>query len=388
MAMGSTMNDEEWAVQMIQEWKTCDDIAGTFSRTGKVQKLEAMAKKDPRIMRLVLKELDTRNAADQYYPFMVAQMLARIEARDVLPVMFRILQDKGRSDLDRFRAASVLGLIGKPALPILAEALKSSDVFGRKQAASALTAMGDLGGKEHETGAIFLIFQAMQDENMDVRTTAIECFAGAFSAKCAGPYLRKALQHENPLVRAGAADALIEYKVDVPEAEKTLLALLGHANAEVRFQALRGFRHEGRSYGIAALMPLRKSLTDKDARVRAGAARALGNLGPASETAVGDLLDVLKKDLKGEYELIARGEAATALGRIGPAAKEAVPALIAALKENNYLLPFVAVNALGDIGPDAQAAIPILERFLQEDGDNYEVALALRRIQGRKTPDR
>jgi HEAT repeat protein len=381
----SAMN-EELGLKMIQEWKDGPTDSYDF---GKQQKLGALAREDAKVMKLLLKELETRDAPNKFYVGDLALLLGRSHAEEAIPALFGILQDRTRDELTRSGAGRALGLIGKPALPTLAQALKSSDVIVRMGATDALSAMGDLdlepkkgAVKKGEPRAIPLLLDAMQDDEERVRHSAVGCFCSSFTAEFAVPYLRKALQHENGLVRAGAAGALIEYKVNHAEAEKTLLELLAHANVEVRAQAVRGLGHENRLYTKAAVAPLRSALEDRDRRVRAGAALALSRQGPAGEPAVGDLLKAFKED-KDES---VRVEAATALGAIGPAARDAVPALIGALKGENSLVPLSAINALGDIGPDARAAIPILESFLQGTDDDFEIALALAKIRGQKLP--
>ena len=376
--------NEKLALQLIQEWKTWHNLEPHDFE--KEKELGALAKKDKRVMKLLLKELETRDAPNVFYVEYLACRLGLIQAQEAIPTLSRIIQDKSRSDFDRSGAIRALGLMGKPALPTLAEVLKSSDVFGRRQAAGALGSMGDLGGRKQVPEAISLLLEAMKDEDEEVRNVAVSCFGFevAFTPEFAGPYLLKALQHKNPFVRAGAAEASICLKVNAAEAEKTILELLGHANIEVRLQALGGLRHEERSYGKAAVTPLRSALKDKDSRVRAGAALALSCQGPAAEPALGDLLKLLKED-KDER---VRANAVTALGSIGPAAKEAVPALIDALK-NDSLIHWSAINALGDIGPNARAAIPLLEGLLREyqevgsPDDVRHVALMLAKIRGK-----
>ena len=381
--------NEKMTLQLIQEWKTwhksgLHDLQ--LHDSEKTIELGILAKKDKGVMKLLLKELETRDAPNIFYVKYLALLLGRIEALEAIPALSRILQDKTRHDCDRGGALHALGWMGKPALPALAEALKSSDVFGRKYAAAALTIMGDFGGGKQVPEAISLLLEAMKDEDEEVRNAAVGCFGFevAFTPEFAGPYLLKALQHKNPFVRAGTAEASIRLKVNAAEAEKTLIELLGHPNIEVRLQALGGLGHEECSYGKAAVPPLRVALKDKDSRVRAGAALALSCQGPAAEPALGDLLKLLKED-KDEG---VRAEAATALGCIGPAAKEAVPALIDALK-NDSLIHWRAINALGDIGPNARAAIPLLEGLLREyqevgsPDDVRHVALMLAKIRGK-----
>ena len=375
--------NEKLALQLIQEFKTGLNL-GTYYFE-KEKELGALAKKDQRVMKLLVKELETRTP-NKFYVGGVALLLGKIQAQEAIPAILGVLQDKSRDEIERGGACRALGLMGKPALPTLAEALKSSDVFGRKYAAAALSAMGDLGGRKQVPEAISLLLEAMKDEDEEVRSAAVGCFGFevAFTPEFAGPYLLKALQHKNPFVRVGAAEASICLMVNGAEAEKTILELLGHPNVEVCLQALRGLGHGELSYGKAAVPPLRSALKDKDSRVRAGAALALSCQGPAAEPALGDLLKLLKED-KDER---VRANAVTALGSIGPAAKEAVPALIDALK-NDSLIHWSAINALGDIGPNARAAIPLLEGLLREyqevgsPDDVRHVALMLAKIRGK-----
>jgi HEAT repeat protein len=67
--------------------------------------------------------------------------------------------------------------------------------------------------------------------------------------------------------------------------------------------------------------------------------------------------------------------AARALGEVGPAAKEAVPALIAALKGMDDGVRESAASALGRIGPAAREAIPALEAAARDGVWGAESAL-------------
>jgi len=91
-------------------------------------------------------------------------------------------------------------------------------------------------------------------------------------------------------------------------------------------------------------------LGSNDRRVRVAAAEALGGIGPAAKTAVGDLIRALA-DKESEVRYVT----ATALGEIGPAAKDAVPALIAALGDERGWLKWAAARALVYIDPAAAA---------------------------------
>jgi HEAT repeat protein len=73
-----------------------------------------------------------------------------------------------------------------------------------------------------------------------------------------------------------------------------------------------------------AIDPLKKSLQkDIDAKVRAAAARALGNIHPDAEGTVDLLIERLKNDSSMDVKMAS----VVALGQYGPEAKDALPAL-------------------------------------------------------------
>ncbi|MEW5724697.1 MAG: HEAT repeat domain-containing protein [Thermodesulfobacteriota bacterium] len=162
----------------------------------------------------------------------------------------------------------------------------------------------------------------------------------------AGPVLVRALESDNPLYRAQAAQTL-------------------------------GTWGAGAAFAVG---PLMEALADEDATVREAAAAALGSVGSGAAVAVPRLAELLKDD----YEW-ARRKAAWALGEIGPAAAPAVPALaLALLDDRERLVREEAARALGKIGPAAAEAVPALKKALQ-DQDGWvgnEAARALKKITG------
>jgi HEAT repeat protein len=77
-----------------------------------------------------------------------------------------------------------------------------------------------------------------------------------------------------------------------------------------------------------ALPALIKATQDKDTDVRAWAAHAIAEIGPAAKAAVPALIKLLQGKVEGP-----RNTSCMALGAIGPAAKDALPALRAALDD-------------------------------------------------------
>ena len=112
----------------------------------------------------------------------------------------------------------------------------------------------------------------------------------------------------------------------------------------------------GAEDNISALIKLLQSpliVERRDAVIK------LGELGPASITAVMPLTKTLK-DESGEIRILS----AEALGEIGPCAIDALPFLIEAMNDNNVGVKKAAVNSIGEMGSIAKSAIPDLVNAL------------------------
>ncbi len=115
-----------------------------------------------------------------------------------------------------------------------------------------------------------------------------------------------------------------------------------------------------------------EQLGDIHVEVSKAAAKALGDIGPATVAA---LAAVLKESPQGEgtkRQMSAnrlerkKAHAMEALGFIGPAAARAVPALVEALSSNDFKVASAAAVALGGIGPGAgeDAATALAEKLI------------------------
>jgi HEAT repeat protein len=365
------MNEFEIAQKIIHEWRK---TIGSFDFE-KQQKLGILAKKNAKIRDGLLKDLEARQLDDDDYVPSLVLMLGRAQIPEAIPQIERILHDKKASESLRGRAGRALGLIGEPALPAISKALKSSDLLVRGSAIDALNAMGDLNvdgpPRKRIPEALSLLISAMADDNDETRGEVVGALKSAFTSEFGVPHLEKALQHDNPLIRAGSADALLRYGQKKKEAEAVLHKLLIDKSVEVRASATRAFQSDKRTYDKAAIPLLQSLLNDNDARVRERAANGLANFGPDSAPAVDSLRSALARKAMDSDEMGAKASAAVALGRIGPAAKSAVPELMAALAETRDSgVGEGCIFALGEIGPAAQKAIPLLER-LQSDNPDF-----------------
>ena len=115
--------------------------------------------------------------------------------------------------------------------------------------------------------------------------------------------------------------------------------------------------------GVSAVSALMTALEDERENVRASAAYALSEMGPAAAEAVGGLIALLTD----ESEEVRR-HATSALGMIKEPVSKTVPALVRVLEDREDTdLAFFAAQALTRIGPDATEAIPALQEALMSE---------------------
>jgi HEAT repeat protein len=111
------------------------------------------------------------------------------------------------------------------------------------------------------------------------------------------------------------------------EAAKRYLGDLKSSDTKVRLMAIEEIGKLGQikaSYGKPAIPLLVEALKDKDAKVRAAAALALGQVDPEKDEALEPLLSLVKND---KEELAVRRSAILGLAALGEKATDALPAL-------------------------------------------------------------
>jgi HEAT repeat protein len=116
------------------------------------------------------------------------------------------------------------------------------------------------------------------------------------------------------------------------------------------------------------------ALTNQDGVVRAAAANGLGEIGPAAQRAIPDLIRVLKDPFH-----VARISAAQSLGTLRAHPEIVVPALVDALSDEENAVRQEAARSLGEFGAAARSAVPALLRDLAK-GENVAASQALRKI--------
>jgi hypothetical protein len=133
-----------------------------------------------------------------------------------------------------------------------------------------------------------------------------------------------------------------------------------------------------------------KQLTAASGADRAKAAEMLGKRGGINANDVDDAVEPLKTMLQKDKDAKARAAAARALGDIHPEAATTVPTLIDALKnDKDKDVKMATVVALGQFGPDAKDALPPLREYatkfdLKKSKDGQTIQTTIQLINGGK----
>ncbi|MFO0843868.1 MAG: HEAT repeat domain-containing protein [Gemmataceae bacterium] len=272
----------------------------------------------------------------------VAEALVPLGA-EAMPSLAKLLGDADpRSREGAARALGGMGVAARSALPALEQMLKDPDAAARTQAAlslwsidqnaeaalpvanlvlkdvdtadrwEAIEAVGIIGAEARPPirGLFEVLANALKDRDPRVRVQAARhLWRRERQAKVIVPLLRDAVADRDPLVRAVAVETLGELGAD--ESALPLLALaLEDRDAGVRLLAEEGLARGG----VGSVPSLLESLGAKSRRVRLGAVRALGLIGPAAKGARGGL-EKLTAGPDAALQLAAR----EALRAIGPA---------------------------------------------------------------------
>ena len=205
-------------------------------------------------------------------------------------------------------------------------ALKTDDPNTRMKAANALGFM-----REDAAEAVPALIDALEDSYEPVRRNAIYAL--------------------------GAIGELsVEPLIDALDAEKEAFEMEPILH-------ICDAAHGLAAVGAPAVSMLISALQDERENVRASAAYALGEMGPAAAEAV-DMLIALLTDKSEEV----RRHATSALGMIKVPTSKTVPALVEILENpEDTDLAFFAAQALTRIGPDAMEAVPALRDALMSE---------------------
>ncbi|MCC6420184.1 MAG: HEAT repeat domain-containing protein [Gemmataceae bacterium] len=292
-------------------------------------------------------------------------------AKATVPALLKSLDDD-KLRLFEPMVAVTLSNIGASAVPELTKALGDRDDRRRRTAAYALALLGP-----KAVEAVPALTKALGDDESDVRAWAVRALGKiGEGAKSALPKLRAALQDRDALVRLNAALAVSQVGGGA-EGLSVLTKALKSDSAYQREQACVALSEFG-AKAASAVPILIVTLEDKEPKVRAFAAAALGKL-PANKAGAARLEKLLADPDEG-----VRLNAARALWRqADPQQREKLLDLMAAgLGNERPSIRKQAAVVIGDLGESAKAAVPGLLGVLRDPDFSVRraAAAALRRI--------
>ena len=175
-------------------------------------------------------------------------------------------------------------------------------------------------------------------------------------AKAAVPALAKALDDDEVQVFFWATTALANLGPLAHEATPELIKRLSRGGRRYRDQARLRVVTALTRIGPAAVPQLIEALGNESRSIRSGAARVLGNMGPAAREAVPCLFALLADE---EHHI---GETAgAALGKIGPAAHPRVLEALGSENETVRAAAAVAIGWMSEPGEPAKRLAKLLE---------------------------
>jgi len=298
---------------------------------------------------------------------------------DMGPIVSKQLADADPGVL--MAAMQTLADMGDDAVPFLIEAIK--DPKSRYWAEVALAELGP-----DAAPATKVLAELAAEGATEERLQAILSLASIGEpAAAAAPVVVEALESDDAALRLPAAFALGRLKAAAgDESLKKIAAGNDSFLGGVAAWALARIHPDDTSLVDAAVVRLRKGLSDPDPEARAASVNGLsdlaGSLGvdareqlavefvglladPQTGRAAGAALIRLFISALGDADQHCRGDAAVAIAAIGADAAEAVPHLQKMVADPSAVdgLRYAAAYALGRIGPAAVAAEPMLREL-------------------------
>ncbi|MBD3209855.1 hypothetical protein GF318_00555 [Candidatus Micrarchaeota archaeon] len=310
----------------------------------------------PELRKAVPGLLESLENQDSYLLKNSIELLGKIKDPRSIPKLIEKL-DMRTPDV-RSSLVSSLAEAGRAAVPALCDALGSSEPLVAAGAANAL-------GKIKDKRAIKPLVSLLGSREYHVSYTASRALSNI--GQPAVPYLLDALQSRKKLARANAS--MVLGTIGGEDARKALAGVSENdPDGYVRNSAKNALR-----FCTETIPALLSSLGDSENKIRAAAARKLGETG-VNPFVYLEIALMLEKPNPPE----AREGAAMALGELGD--ERAVRPLVAALDDENAEVRISALEALGKIGDSS--AVPELMQSL-EDYDwrvRQKASLALKKM--------
>jgi HEAT repeat protein/S1-C subfamily serine protease len=243
-----------------------------------------------------------------------------VPVAEAVPLLAAVLKDG--DSVVRKNAASALGTIGPPARGVVGSVialLKDTDLEVRRSAALAVDRIG-VQGKE----SVPQMVEFLKDSSPDIRRLGATLLVKLGpEGKEAAPALAGVLKDPDPFVRRIALEALAKYGPDAKPAVAALRDVLHGKDKGLQLAALNVVVQLGEAgadvvpevieilaepvlketavtalvkIGKPAIPALVEALRDNNPKIRAGACRALGDIGPDAKTASTIQLNGLQRD--------------------------------------------------------------------------------------------
>lgn len=267
-----------------------------------------------------------------------------------------------------FASAEALGGIGKPAVPVLAARLEDENL--RPLVAAVL---GEIG--PDAVGAVPQLLKLLDSEERSIRVEAVLAISnmGPAARGTAAPALMKRLSNPKDESRAGAIYTLA--KIGASEAVPSIRRILEEGDDSqaqlAAAWALVVFEPENPKIVAEALPRLKAALRDDWELIRRESLSAIAMVGPAAKSAVPAVAKTLD-DENGEV----RAEALYALTEIGAPQPMIAEAAIKAVADPDPAVRSTGIYALGRIGAAAKPGVPQLQKYLDEQRDPFQKAVA------------
>jgi HEAT repeat protein len=280
-------------------------------------------------------------------------------AAAAIPALFRSLTAYPDHPAASWTAAHALANIGAAAIPTLEKGTGSANLCERIWCHAAMAKIE--GPESHH---FQFISAAMLSNNNTASLVAIRALTMIGSdSKSVLPQIIEAMDKQ-ATAKTDLAQLLAQMKKDASPAIPQLVVLLDHSNPMTRQTSAYALSEIGGSEVRPAVPGLIGMLTARERYVREMAAIALGKIGPAAGLSVWPLIGRLKD--KDEDERI-RAEAARALGEIAPTDASVLGALIAEMKDEIQSVRDTAAIVLAKNAPVTKEIINVFIGLSEDD---------------------
>lgn len=317
--------------------------------------LKKMGDKGKPIAPALVKHLDDPDIAAATA---IAKALTHVDAElglKAIPTVVNWLK-RAEKGFNEYAAVEILKPVAKPAIPQLIEALDNKDKGVRYSIAATVAQLPD---------AIEPIIKALQHEKPFIRAGAAQAIASKHQATSnQTAALVVALKDPEYVVRFAVADALVSLPSGdkMSEAVPVLLEVIGSGSEEEQTRAVHLLTRVGPA-AKSAVPTLVKLLEDKRFSVRFEAALALTAIDEVERVkAVPVLIEGTESKVNTRQH-----QAAKSLALIGPPAKAAIPALEKLFTANYIHTRYCAAEAVALIDPSkTEAAVKVLVATLDD----------------------